>query len=135
MLEYGLIGQTLGYSFSKVFFEKKFEKEGIDAKYSNFELAEIVDLNTVFEENPNLHGLNVTIPYKEEIIPFLDEVDPVAAAIGAVNTIKISEGRKFGFNTDVIGFGNSLKPFLTHGMEKASHTWHGRCFEGGSVRA
>ena len=89
MQKYGLIGYPLKHSFSIGFFNEKFKSEGIDAEYVNFEIPEINDFMEVIEENPNLCGLNVTIPYKEQVIPFLDELDKDTAKIGAVNVIKI----------------------------------------------
>jgi len=119
MARFGLIGKSLGHSFSKSYFTEKFQKKGLNHSYDNFELASIDDFPRLLSENSDLRGLNVTIPYKEAIIPFLDEIDPVAAEIGAVNTILISNGKTKGYNTDVTGFQNSLKPYLKHGMEKA----------------
>jgi shikimate dehydrogenase len=119
MARFGLIGKSLRHSFSKGYFREKFQKEGSDHSYENFELESIADFPNLLSQNPDIKGLNVTIPYKESIIPYLDDLDPVAREIGAVNTVLISEGRTEGFNTDVIGFKNSLKPFLKHGMEKA----------------
>ena len=117
MLHYGLIGKSLKHSFSKDYFTSKFEKLHIDANYSLCELANIEEIKDVFSKQ--WQGLNVTIPYKEQIIPFLDEVDDLATKIGAVNTIQFSkkEGQTWlkGFNTDVIGFETTLKPLLqTH---------------------
>ena len=117
MLHYGLIGKSLKHSFSKDYFTSKFEKLHIDADYSLCELANIEEIEDVFSKQ--WQGLNVTIPYKEQIIPFLNEVDDLATQIGAVNTIQFSkkEGQTFlkGFNTDVIGFETTLKPLLqTH---------------------
>ena len=112
MKQYGLIGKSLSHSFSKNYFEQKFEKEGItDANYSLFELAKIKDFQGLIE-NENLSGLNVTIPYKEAIIPYLSELDEEANAIGAVNTIQFTKSGLKGYNTDIIGFRNSIKPFL-----------------------
>jgi len=119
MARFGLIGKSLRHSFSKGYFREKFQKEGSDHSYENFELESIADFPNLLSQNPDIKGLNVTIPNKESIIPYLDDLDPVAREIGAVNTVLISEGRTKGFNTDVIGFKNSLKPFLKHGMEKA----------------
>jgi len=119
MARFGLIGKSLGHSFSKSYFKEKFQKETSGHSYENFELASIAEFPKLLAQNPDLKGLNVTIPYKESVIPFLDELDPVAAEIGAVNTISIFNRKTKGFNTDVIGFKNSLKPFLKHGMEKA----------------
>ena len=112
MKQYGLIGKSLSHSFSKNYFEQKFEKEGItDANYSLFELAKIKDFQGLIE-NENLSGLNVTIPYKEAIIPYLSELDEEAKTIGAVNTIQFTKSGLKGYNTDIIGFRNSIKPFL-----------------------
>lgn len=108
---YGLIGKNIGYSFSKKYFENKFKLEKIkNTKYINFELNNIEDLNKIF--NQNNQGYNVTIPYKEAVIPFVDALDYHAQQIGAVNTIQVHKGRKIGFNTDWIGFKNSIKPLL-----------------------
>ncbi len=106
--EYGLIGYPLDHAFSRTYFTEKFEKEGVtDAKYHLFPLAEIAKLRKVLEAHPKLYGLNVTTPYKELVIPYLDDLDPVAFSIGAVNTIVIehhSEGFFLkGYNTDVLG--------------------------------
>ena len=87
--KYGLIGYPLRHSFSIGYFNEKFKSENIDAEYVNFEIPNINDFMEVIEENPNLCGLNVTIPYKEQVIPFLDELDKDTAKIGAVNVIKI----------------------------------------------
>lgn len=122
---YGLIGYPLGHSFSKQFFNDKFASEGIDAEYINFELPDIGDLMEVFAENPGLSGLNVTIPYKQQVIPYLDDLDPEAEEIGAVNVIKITptkrqgDFRLTGYNTDVEGFRLSVKPLLTPERDKA----------------
>lgn len=120
---YGLIGYPLIHSFSQNYFNQKFEAEGIDAKYVNFEIADIGELMEVVSENANLCGLNVTIPYKEQVIPYLDEVDEDAAKIGAVNVIKFIRGKnslKFkGYNSDIIGFCDSLKPLLKPEHKKA----------------
>lgn len=121
---YGLIGQTLGHSFSRDFFNKKFESEGIDAEYVNFELPDIGDFMEVVAESPNLCGLNVTIPYKEQIMPYLNALSADAEAIGAVNTIAVEYNGKVGIrltghNTDVIGFSDSIKPLLRPGMTAA----------------
>jgi shikimate dehydrogenase len=117
MKRYGLIGKTLTHSFSKQFFEDKFTREHVVASYTNHELEEIADVQRVFEGE--WAGLNVTIPYKESIIPFLDELTPEAQAIGAVNTILFREGKRIGANTDAYGFHQSIKPFLLSTHEKA----------------
>lgn len=119
MGKFGLVGKSLKHSFSANYFAQKFEREGWNHDYRNFELGDISKFSGFINLNPELIGLNVTIPYKTEIIPFLDNVDAVAADIGAVNTIHIQNGSTTGYNTDFIGFRNSIKPFLKHGMEKA----------------
>lgn len=121
---YGLIGFPLVHSFSQNFFNKKFEAEGIDARYINFEIPEIGNFMEVISENPDLHGLNVTIPYKEKVIPYMDEMDEDAAKIGAVNVIKFIRSKgdsvKFkGYNSDIIGFCDSIKPLLKAHHKKA----------------
>jgi shikimate dehydrogenase len=116
----GLIGYPLSHSFSKKYFTEKFEKEKIDNyKYELFPLEKIEDLTHLLSTYPNLKGLNVTIPYKEAVLPFLKNVNEEAAAIGAVNTIRIENGELTGYNTDVYGFEKSLKPFLKPYHEKA----------------
>ena len=116
MDKYGLIGYPLGHSFSISYFNQKFTDEGINAKYVNFEIASIDELPEVLGSNPKLRGLNVTIPYKEKVIPFLDSVTPEARSIGAVNVIRVShDGSKIklkGYNSDVIGFTKSIEPML-----------------------
>jgi shikimate dehydrogenase len=121
---HGLIGYPLTHSFSHKFFTEKFKKEKItDAAYVNFEIENIGLIEKVLAENKNLVGLNVTIPYKQQIIPYLDEVEESASAVGAVNTIKIKRSggdlRLIGFNTDVYGFENTLKPLLSVKHKKA----------------
>ena len=124
MKKYGLIGYPLGHSFSCNFFNEKFKSEKIDAKYLNFEIPTIEDLTKVIEGNPEICGLNVTIPYKEKVIPFLDDLDEDAKAIGAVNVIKfIREPKKklklIGYNSDFIGFTQSIQPRLEPHHTKA----------------
>lgn len=120
---YGLIGHPLTHSFSKQYFTQKFESEKIDAAYLNFETKHIADIHTIIQNNPTLSGLNVTIPYKESVIPFLDELSPAAQMIGAVNTIKIlREGNNvklIGHNTDAYGFHRCIKPFFKGRHERA----------------
>ena len=102
---YGLIGKKLGHSFSKDYFTKKFSQLNLDYSYQNIEIQNIEDIIPYIKEHKNLKGFNVTVPYKEEILPFLDETDITAKEVGAVNTVKIYEdGRLKGFNTDVVGF-------------------------------
>lgn len=112
MEAYGLIGFPVSHSFSPKFFKEKFVRESINAVYTAFALEHISDLPKLLRQHPELRGLNVTIPHKQSVIPLLDELDPVAEQIGAVNCITIQNGRTKGFNTDVIGFVNSLKPIL-----------------------
>jgi len=115
MKQYGLIGYPLSHSFSKKFFEQKFIDQGLhDHEFINFELNSIDKFTDLLSNQPNLSGLSVTIPYKEAIIPFLDELDSTAKEVEAVNTIKITKSNNSittkGFNTDVFGFEESLKP-------------------------
>lgn len=116
-MKFALLGKTLGHSFSKKFFTEHFAKTAIEATYENIELADISDVRNDLTQNFN--GFNVTIPYKESIIPFLDELSPEVKVIGAVNTIAIRNGRSIGYNTDAFGFQQSIKPFLTNLHEKA----------------
>ena len=123
MDKYGLIGYPLGHSFSKKFFNDKFATEGIDAQYINFEIPSIDDFPYVIADNPELRGLNVTIPYKQQVMQYLDAISPEAEAIGAINVIKVEHnGGKTtltGYNSDVIGFVNSLRPLLQPHHKKA----------------
>ncbi len=122
-IEYGLIGKSLTHSFSKSYFEKKFSELGLnDHIYLNFELKEISELKELLHHHPELRGFNVTIPFKETVMDFLDELSEEAKAIGAVNCVKVltSESGQtkhagkqlIGYNTDVFGFASSIKPFL-----------------------
>jgi shikimate dehydrogenase len=119
---YGIIGYPLKHSFSKKFFTEKFEKEKIDAEYLNFEIADISRFTDIVQSCPALKGLNVTIPYKEKVIPFLDDLDPAAGEIGAVNVVKISRNdgktKLTGYNSDIIGFQNSIKPLIDPSIHK-----------------
>lgn len=120
MRKFGLLGKNISYSFSRGYFTEKFSKEGISATYENFDLQDISRFPEVLKTNSELKGLNVTIPYKEEIIPFLDALDPVASQIGAVNTIRIEKsGKLTGFNTDHFGFAEALRPYLKEHHTKA----------------
>ena len=120
MRKFGLIGFPLTHSFSKKYFTSKFEKEGIlDCQYDLYEIPEISLFPKILSENPELEGINVTIPYKEKVIPFLDEMDPACQKIGAVNCIQIKGGKLKGFNTDYIGFRQSLEGFLGSSKPKA----------------
>ena len=123
MEKYGLIGYPLGHSFSIGYFNEKFQNEGIDAEYVNFEIPQIEMLPEIIASNPNLKGLNVTIPYKEKVISYLDHVSPEARTIGAVNVIRvIHKGKNVilkGYNSDVIGFTQSIEPRLETYHKKA----------------
>ena len=115
MKKLGLLGKNISYSFSQNYFANKFKKEKIDQEFSyeNFDIQNIDEFTTILKNNRELIGLNVTIPYKEIIIPFLDELSENALEIGAVNTIRIStNGKLFGDNTDFFGFNKSLEPLL-----------------------
>ncbi|MFN5620825.1 MAG: shikimate dehydrogenase family protein [Flavobacteriales bacterium] len=117
---YGLIGYPLVHSFSKGYFTSRFESMGrADCRYENYALASIEAFPELLQSAQNLRGLNVTIPYKESVIPYLDELDKEARAIGAVNCIRIRSGKTTGYNTDVHGFEMSIKPFLENRYERA----------------
>ncbi len=110
---FGLIGYPLSHSFSKKYFSQKFGEEGItSAYYELFPLEQIEQFPELMQSYPNLVGLNVTIPYKQAVMPYLDTIDPAAAEVGAVNTIRVEDGRLTGYNTDVYGFEISLRVFL-----------------------
>ncbi|MCK7591734.1 shikimate dehydrogenase [Subsaxibacter sp. CAU 1640] len=120
MPNFGLIGKNISYSFSKTHFTAKFENDELDYSYENFDIQDVSQFPSILKNNPNLLGLNVTIPYKESIIPYLDELNDVAKEIGAVNTIKIdSSGKLKGYNTDCYGFEKSLQPLINHHHRKA----------------
>jgi shikimate dehydrogenase len=104
MKRYGLIGHPLKHSMSRHLFNEKFEYEGLDCVYQHFDLKSLDELREVMEKYPDLCGFNVTIPYKEAIIPILNEMDSVAKEVGAVNVVKITNGKLKGYNTDVYGF-------------------------------
>jgi shikimate dehydrogenase len=110
--KFGLIGKNIGYSFSKSFFTEKFKGENLPHSYENFDIDSIGTLRKIISKNKGLKGLNVTIPYKEEVISLLDELDEKAKHIGAVNTVKISENKLKGYNTDCYGFQKSLEEYL-----------------------
>ena len=117
---YGLIGRTLGHSFSKKYFTQKFESEGLhNCEYVNFEIESLPEAIDGLKNNPDLRGLNVTIPYKTDIIPFLDEITKECSEIGACNCIKIRSGKWIGHNTDVIGFEQSFSIGLKDHHSKA----------------
>jgi shikimate dehydrogenase len=112
MREFGVIGITLKHSFSPKYFAEKFEKEGIkDASYHPFEIHSIGDIQSLLQK-PNIKGLNVTLPYKEQVLPYLTSIDNAAAKIGAVNTIKVENGEATGYNTDYYGFKISLENWI-----------------------
>ncbi|MFZ4457059.1 MAG: shikimate dehydrogenase family protein [Bacteroidales bacterium] len=123
MQKYGLIGYPLSHSFSKGFFNEKFSSENIDATYQNFEIPSINLFHAIIASNPELNGLNVTIPYKEQIIPYLDELDETASEVGAVNVVKFfrtRQGLKLkGYNSDVIGFSRSIAEYILPHHKKA----------------
>lgn len=113
MAKYGLVGRNIAYSFSKAFFTTKFEREKRKDSYHNFPLDCIEQLRTLFEEDSELKGVNVTIPFKEDVMPLLDRVDKEARKIGAVNTVKrLKDGRLAGYNTDHYGFARALADFF-----------------------
>lgn len=124
MKKFGIIGYPLGHSFSPGYFNEKFANEGIDAHYDKYELPVITDLQAIIDYTPDLCGFNVTIPYKEKVMSYLDNVSPEARAIGAVNVVKVT--RKDGdtpylegYNSDVIGFMRSIEPLLDKHHKKA----------------
>ena len=113
MRKFGLIGFPLGHSFSKKYFTEKFSREGIQGcQFELYPLAQIQEFSQLFATEPDLEGLSVTIPYKEQVISYLDGLDPACAQIGAVNCIRIRDGKKVGFNTDYLGFKQSLQSWL-----------------------
>jgi shikimate dehydrogenase len=118
MRRFGLIGKTLKHSFSKQFFAEKFRQQQLtDCSYEAYELSSICDLPQLLQQQPELEGFNVTIPYKEQVIPFLHQQDKVVQKTGACNCVKIINGELYGFNTDVFGFEQSLRRQL-----KQQHT-------------
>lgn len=121
MDRFGLIGKNISYSFSKTYFKNKFQNETLlNASYENFDIQNIQEFPKILKSNPDLKGLNVTIPYKEAIIPFLDSLNKEAQEIGAVNTIKICKNGKLkGYNTDWYGFKKTLEPLLEPHHQKA----------------
>lgn len=120
MKRFGLIGKKLGHSFSATYFNNRFQKENLnDHLYSLFELGSIEEFPDLLMNTPDLCGLNVTIPFKEAVLPYLDEIDPSAKAIGAVNTIQFKAGKTIGYNTDAYGFKASIRPFLENKHERA----------------
>lgn len=120
MRKFGLIGYPLGHSFSKKYFTEKFAREGrSDCQFELYEFPQVTDFANLILQEKALEGLSVTIPYKEQIIPFLDALDPACEQIGAVNCIRIREGEKVGFNTDYLGFKQSLQAWLGDAIPSA----------------
>jgi shikimate dehydrogenase len=120
MRKFGLIGYPLSHSFSQKYFSEKFQKEGIsDAEYENFPLPDLHSLAPLLASSPSLEGLNVTIPYKQEVLSYLDFSDEIVEQTGACNCIRIRKGKLYGFNTDVTGFEQSLQKKLQAWHEKA----------------
>ncbi len=109
---YALIGHPLKHSFSRDLFTNKFEYEGLDCRYQNYDIQSVERILDIIAEHPELCGFNVTIPYKEAIIPLLDDIDPIAKEIGAVNAVKVENGKTKGYNTDVYGFDKLLERAL-----------------------
>ena len=119
MKKYGIIGRPLGHSFSKRYFEQKFEKEGLrDCVFENYELSEIAEVSKLIQD-PFLEGFCITIPYKKEILAYLDEATEAVKSMQACNCVKITDGKLKGFNTDVIGFERSFSPLLRTSDKKA----------------
>ncbi len=117
---FGLLGKNIAYSFSRGYFSEKFATQMLNHKYLNFDIAQIEDFNKIIKENKNLKGLNVTIPYKQEIIPYLNKINKTAKKIGAVNTIKFTKrGNLKGYNTDAVGFEKSFLPLLEKHHKRA----------------
>ncbi len=119
MWKFGLIGKSLGHSFSKRYHNARFENERIDAVYDNYELVNASEVRRLFENTPELIGVNVTIPFKSDVMPLLDQVDNAAKQVRAVNTIVRDGTRLIGHNTDVYGFEVSLTRFLTRPLDRA----------------
>ncbi|MCP4977825.1 MAG: shikimate dehydrogenase, partial [Maribacter sp.] len=118
--KFGLVGRNISYSFSKGYFTQKFNDLGLDHNsYENFDLGAIEDFQDLIQKNKNLKGLNVTIPYKEVVIPFLNKLNSKARKIGAVNTIKFTKKGLKGYNTDIYGFKKAIRPFLKKRHRKA----------------
>lgn len=120
---YGLVGYPLGHSFSKEFFAEKFRREGLNAEYLNFEIDSIDKIHAVIASHPTLRGFNVTIPYKQAIIPYLDTLSPLASRTGAVNVVKVEHTpdriRLHGYNSDCGGFYSDIAPLLRRDITQA----------------
>ena len=129
--KYGLLGKDIAYSFSENYFAEKFKQLNLEGyTYDNFDLQDLSSFKEILSGTKNLNGMNVTIPYKESVIPFLTKLDPTAAAIGAVNTIKFTEEGTIGYNTDVIGFKNAIEPLIMPHHKKSTHPWYWWCLKG-----
>lgn len=117
---FGLLGKAIDYSFSRTYFKEKFKRENLDyCSYENFDLPHLNDFAKLLKQE-SIKGMNVTIPYKQEVIPYLDHLDPVAKEIGAVNTIVFDDdGSTTGYNTDYIGFKESIEPLCGESVKKA----------------
>ncbi|MEM7372667.1 MAG: shikimate dehydrogenase [Bacteroidota bacterium] len=112
MRQFGLLGKSLGHSFSRKYFTQKFQDEGIESEYHLHELTDISELPALLKQYPNIRGLNVTIPYKTAVLPYMDDLSDEARSVGAVNTIRVEQDRLTGHNSDVVGFKRSLEEFL-----------------------
>lgn len=131
MNTYALLGRNISYSFSRQYFTDKFDREGItESRYINFDIPTLDELPKLLQTTPDLRGMNVTIPYKQEVMRFLADIDPEAQAIGAVNTIKLTDIGLVGYNTDCYGFRETLRPLL-----KSYHTQALILGTGGASRA
>jgi len=120
MAKFGLVGKNIDYSFSRSYFSEKFKNERLKHTYENFDIDSIDKFPEIISSTKSLRGLNVTIPYKEAVIPYLSKLHKTAKKIGAVNTIKISKKGKFkGYNTDYFGFKKSIEPHLKLHHKKA----------------
>jgi len=116
---FGLVGKNIAYSFSRTYFTEKFSRLELNCHYENFDIPDISQFPEIIKHNPDVKGLNVTIPYKESVIPYLDSLTETAAKIGAVNTISLNDGMLTGHNTDHYGFQKSLAPLLQPHHKKA----------------
>ncbi|MCK9311308.1 MAG: shikimate dehydrogenase, partial [Bacteroidales bacterium] len=140
MKQYGLLGYPLSHSFSCGYFAEKFKKEGIDAQYENYAIDSIDKLPQLIAENTQLIGLNVTIPYKESVLSYIDVLDPEAEAIGAVNTIRIERDVNHkpcltGYNTDLIGFRESILPLVEKLRNSSRICYLEKTYEGFALKA
>ena len=128
---YGLIGHPLGHSFSKAYFEEKFKNENLDCRFLNFDIEKIEKIKEITAQYPDLQGFTITYPYKEMIFPYIDAIDENAKEIGAVNMVKISDGKLKGFNTDYIGFQGLLESAIKDKKIKKAYI----CGSGGASKA